>query len=238
MIIQTEDLVKVYGSGITQVTALKTINLKIEKGEFVAIMGASGSGKSTLLNVLGCLDKITSGRYLLDGIDVSSLGDDKLASVRNKKIGFVFQAYNLLPKLTAAENVILPMLYSNAPSRKWEDTAKAALKKVGLDERMNHKPKELSGGQNQRVAIARALINNPSIILADEPTGNLDSKAGSEIISIFQNLNDEGTTILMVTHDAHIASHAKRVIYFKDGSIQSDAPVEKRIIEENQPYKV
>lgn len=232
MIIQTEDLVKIYGSGATQVTALKGINLKIEKGEFVAIMGTSGSGKSTLLNVLGCLDRITSGKYLLDGIDVSLLNENKLASVRNKKIGFVFQSYNLLPKLSALENVVLPMLYANAASRKVDTIAKSALKRVGLEERMNHKPKELSGGQSQRVAIARALVNDPSIILADEPTGNLDSKSGREIMFIFQSLNNEGTTILMVTHDADIACHAKRIISFKDGSIQSDRLVEKRIIAE------
>lgn len=230
MIIQTEDLVKVYGSGVTQVTALKEINLKVEKGEFVAIMGTSGSGKSTLLNVLGCLDRITSGKYFLDGIDVSLLNENKLASVRNKKIGFVFQSYNLLPKLSALENVVLPMLYASAASRGAEGIAKSALKRVGLEERMNHKPKQLSGGQSQRVAIARALVNDPSIILADEPTGNLDSKSGKEIMCIFQNLNNEGTTILMVTHDADIAAHAKRIISFKDGSIQFDKPVENRII--------
>jgi putative ABC transport system ATP-binding protein len=232
MIIQTEDLMKIYGSGFTQITALNRLNLKIEKGEFVAIMGASGSGKSTLLNVLGCLDGITSGKYYLDDVDVSSLGENELASIRNKKIGFVFQAYNLLPKLSAFENVMLPMLYANVPSRVGQGVAKAALKKVGLEDRMNHKPKELSGGQSQRVAIARALVNNPSIILADEPTGNLDSKAGKEIMYIFQKLNDEGTTIMMVTHDGDIATHSKRIISFKDGCIQSDAPVKKRIIDD------
>lgn len=231
MIIQTENLVKIYGSGNTKVIALNEINLKVEKGEFVAIMGASGSGKSTLLNVLGCLDSITSGKYILDGVDVSLLKVNGLASIRNKKIGFVFQSYNLLPKLSALENVMLPMQYANmVQSKKQEITAKAALTKVGLLERMNHKPKELSGGQSQRVAIARALVNDPSIILADEPTGNLDSKSGREIMHIFQSLNYEGTTIVMVTHDADIAAHAKRIILFKDGNIQSDRTVAKRTI--------
>lgn len=231
MIIQTENLVKIYGSGNTKVIALNEINLKVEKGEFVAIMGASGSGKSTLLNVLGCLDSITSGKYILDGVDVSLLKVNGLASIRNKKIGFVFQSYNLLPKLSALENVMLPMQYANmVQSKKQEITAKAALTKVGLLERMNHKPKELSGGQSQRVAIARALVNDPSIILADEPTGNLDSKSGREIMHIFQSLNYEGTTIVMVTHDVDIAAHAKRIILFKDGNIQSDRTVAKRTI--------
>lgn len=200
MIIKLENLIKVYDTGAIKLEALKGINLSIEEKEYVAIMGASGSGKSTLMNVLGCLDKITSGKYYLDGIDISTLDDNQIASIRNKKIGFVFQAFNLLPKLTALANVELPMMYAGVPKREREKKAKWALERVGLLERMNHKPNELSGGQKQRVAIARALVNKPSIILADEPTGNLDSAVSEEIMGIFQQLNDEGVTIVMVTY--------------------------------------
>lgn len=230
MIIKLENLVKIYDTGAIQLKALKGINLEIEEKEYVAIMGASGSGKSTLMNILGCLDKITEGKYYLDGVDISSLDDNSLAAIRNKKIGFVFQAFNLLPKLTAMANVELPMVYAGLPKAEREKKAKIALDKVGLSDRSHHKPNELSGGQKQRVAIARALVNEPSIILADEPTGNLDSSSSEEIMGIFQALNDEGVTIVMVTHEPDIAMHTKRAIVFKDGNIISDNPVERRTI--------
>ncbi|PRR79764.1 Macrolide export ATP-binding/permease protein MacB [Clostridium liquoris] len=230
MIISLNDIVKVYDTGTIKLKALKGINLSIEEKEFVAIMGASGSGKSTLMNILGCLDKLTSGKYVLDGVDISSLDDNSLAEIRNKKIGFVFQAFNLLPKLTALANVELPMVYAGVAKSEREEKAKLALERVGLSNRIYHKPNELSGGQKQRVAIARALVNNPSIILADEPTGNLDSKSSEEIMGIFQELNDEGVTIVMVTHEPDIAMHTKRAVVFKDGNIISDNPVENRII--------
>lgn len=230
MIISLNDIVKVYDTGAIKLKALKEINLSIEEKEFVAIMGASGSGKSTLMNILGCLDRLTSGKYVLDGVDISSLDDNSLAEIRNKKIGFVFQAFNLLPKLTALANVELPMVYAGVAKNEREEKAKLALERVGLSDRIYHKPNELSGGQKQRVAIARALVNNPSIILADEPTGNLDSKSSEEIMGIFQELNDEGVTIVMVTHEPDIAMHTKRAVVFKDGNIISDNPVENRII--------
>ncbi|SQC00083.1 ABC transporter ATPase [Clostridium tetanomorphum] len=193
-------------------------------------MGASGSGKSTLMNILGCLDRLTSGKYILDGVDISSLDDNSLAQIRNKKIGFVFQAFNLLPKLTAIANVELPMVYAGVPKAERQEKARKALERVGLGERIHHKPNEVSGGQKQRIAIARSLVNNPSIILADEPTGNLDSKSSEEIMGIFQALNDEGVTIVMVTHEPDIAMHTKRAIVFKDGNVISDNPVKDRII--------
>lgn len=230
MIIKLENLVKVYDTGAIQLKALKGINLLIEEKEYVAIMGASGSGKSTLMNVLGCLDKLTEGKYYLDGVDVSSLDDNSLAAIRNKKIGFVFQAFNLLPKLTAIANVELPMMYAGVSKQERELRAKVALDKVGLSDRMYHKPNELSGGQKQRVAIARALVNEPAIILADEPTGNLDSSSSEEIMEIFQSLNDDGVTIVMVTHEPDIAMHTKRAIVFKDGDIISDDIVKDRVI--------
>lgn len=230
MIIKLDNLVKVYDTGAIQLKALKEINLDIEEREYVAIMGASGSGKSTLMNVLGCLDKLTSGKYYLDGVDISSLDDNSLAAIRNKKIGFVFQAFNLLPKLTARANVELPMMYAGVPKAERERRAMLALERVGLEHRMDHKPNELSGGQKQRVAIARALVNEPAIILADEPTGNLDSASSEEIMGIFQGLNDEGVTIVMVTHEPDIAMHTKRAIVFKDGNIISDNPVIERTI--------
>lgn len=222
MIIEIHDLVKIYDTGAIKVTALKGINLGIEKKEYVAIMGASGSGKSTLLNIIGCLDSPTSGEYLLDGIDVSSLNDGQLAAIRNRKIGFVFQAFNLLPRINALENVMLPMIYAHIPAKAARNNAAEALKKVGLGDRMYHKPTELSGGQKQRVAIARALVNSPSIILADEPTGNLDSTSGEEIMNILQSLNDEGDTIVLVTHDSNIAAHTDRIIVLKDGDVLRD----------------
>ncbi|AKA68134.1 MULTISPECIES: ABC transporter ATP-binding protein [Clostridium] len=234
MIIKLENLVKVYDTGSIKLRALKEINLQIEKEEYVAIMGASGSGKSTLMNVLGCLDKLTEGKYYLEDVDVSSLDDNSLAEIRNKKIGFVFQAFNLLPKLTAVENVELPMMYAGIPRHVREKQAKIALDRVGLSDRIRHRPNEMSGGQKQRVAIARALANSPSIILADEPTGNLDSVSSEEIMGIFQGLNDEGVTIVMVTHEADIAMHTKRNVIFKDGTIISDSLVANRTIVRGQ----
>jgi ABC-type antimicrobial peptide transport system, ATPase component len=230
MIIKLESLIKVYDTGAIKLEALKGINLSIEEKEYVAIMGASGSGKSTLMNVLGCLDKLTSGKYYLDGIDISTLDDNSLASIRNKKIGFVFQAFNLLPKLTALANVELPMMYAGVSKSEREKKAKWAMERVNLLDRMHHKPSELSGGQKQRVAIARALVNDPAIILADEPTGNLDSAVSEEIMGIFQQLNGEGVTIVMVTHEPDIAAHAKRSIVFKDGNIISNSIIKDRAI--------
>ncbi|KAJ48790.1 putative ABC transport system ATP-binding protein [Clostridium tetanomorphum] len=230
MIISLEDIRKTYDTGAIKLEALKGVNLSIEEKEFVAIMGASGSGKSTLMNILGCLDRLTSGKYILDGVDISSLDDNSLAQIRNKKIGFVFQAFNLLPKLTAIANVELPMVYAGVPKAERQEKARKALERVGLGERIHHKPNEVSGGQKQRIAIARSLVNNPSIILADEPTGNLDSKSSEEIMGIFQALNDEGVTIVMVTHEPDIAMHTKRAIVFKDGNVISDNPVKDRII--------
>lgn len=229
MIIQVEDLIKVYNMGKLQVTALNKINLSVDMCEYVAIMGVSGSGKSTLLNILGCLDSITSGRYYLDGVDVSTLSEPKLASIRNSKIGFVFQSYNLLPKLTALENVMLPLVYAGLPEGKRQSMAKDSLRRVGLADRMNHKPNELSGGQSQKVAIARALVNNPAIVLADEPTGNLDSKATKDILDIFRRLNEEGVTIVTVTHENDVSHYAKRIVSLLDGNIISDRLVEDRL---------
>ncbi len=222
MIIKIENLKKVYQNGKLEVMALKGIDLAVEANEYVSIMGQSGSGKSTLMNILGCLDSLTSGKYYLDGEDVSTIKGNKLAQIRNKKIGFVFQSFNLLPKLTALQNVEVPLIYAGVGKKKRRETAMEALLKVGLTERVGHKPNELSGGQRQRVAIARALVNNPAILLADEPTGNLDSRSGEEIMGIFQKLNDSGATIVMVTHEPEIAQHTKRIVFFKDGEIVSD----------------
>ena len=224
-LIEIKDLSKVYGAGSIAVQALRSVSAIVEKGEFVAVMGASGSGKSTLMNILGCLDRPTSGTYVLDGEDVSRLSKNQLASVRNRKIGFVFQSYNLLPRLTAAKNVVLPMMYnghSRTSDKERTEHAIAMLESVGLSDRAHHKPNELSGGQQQRVAIARALINNPSIILADEPTGNLDTHSSMEIMDVLHQLHDRGTTLVMVTHEVDIASRATRVIYLQDGQIVSD----------------
>jgi putative ABC transport system ATP-binding protein len=225
MIIQIENLFKVYRTGTLEVTALRDVAFAVAAGEYVAIMGQSGSGKSTLMNILGCLDTMTKGTYLLDGEDVAQIKGKKLAQIRNRKIGFVFQSYNLLPRLNALQNVELPMIYAGVRGKRRRKAAVEALERVGLSERMYHKPAELSGGQKQRVAIARALVNSPSILLADEPTGNLDSRSGEEIMGIFQRLNREGVTIVMVTHEQDIAEHTNRIVAFKDGRIISDEPV-------------
>ena len=221
-IICTENLWKTYEMGSEQVHALRGVNVSINRGEYVAIMGPSGSGKSTLMNLIGCLDSPSKGRYWLNSNLVSELDDDELARIRNKEIGFVFQTFNLLARATALHNVELPLIYSGTPSDERLARAKAALEAVDLGERMNHKPNELSGGQRQRVAIARALVNNPSIILADEPTGNLDSQTGNEIMALFADLHKKGNTIVLVTHEPDIAENAHRVIYIRDGVVASD----------------
>ncbi|HTB91413.1 MAG TPA: ABC transporter ATP-binding protein [Candidatus Sulfotelmatobacter sp.] len=228
VVIRTEALAKVYQMGAEEVHALRGIDVEIRKGEYVAIMGPSGSGKSTLMNLIGCLDSPSSGRYWLAGRLVSELDDDELAYIRNKEIGFVFQTFNLLPRATALHNVELPLIYNGTPAEERIERAKKALERVDLVPRMHHKPNELSGGQRQRVAIARALVNNPSIVLADEPTGNLDSKTGEEIMNLFENLHGQGNTIILVTHEMDIAQHAHRVIFIRDGKIASDEKVVKR----------
>lgn len=227
IVIKTENLTKVYEMGAEQVHALSGIDVEIRKGEYVAIMGPSGSGKSTLMNLIGCLDSPSNGKYWLAGRLVSELDDDELAYIRNKEIGFVFQTFNLLPRATALHNVELPLIYNGTPSEERIEKAKIALDRVDLTSRMTHKPNELSGGQRQRVAIARALVNDPSIVLADEPTGNLDSKTGAEIMGLFANLHQQGNTIILVTHELDIAQHAHRVIFIRDGKIASDEVVVK-----------
>ena len=227
-VIEVSDVHKYYSLGETKVHALRGVDLKIEPGEFVAIMGSSGSGKSTFMNMLGCLDKPTSGQYLLEGTDVARLDKKALAGIRNRKLGFVFQGFNLLARTTALENVELPTLYSHMEKTQRQARAKEVLELVGLGSRMDHFPSQLSGGQQQRVAIARGLVNRPSILLADEPTGNLDSRTSVEIMQIFQQLNDNGLTIVLVTHEPDIAQFAKRIVVFRDGKIRHDNPVQNR----------
>ena len=229
-IIHLESIVKNYKVGTQVVRALRTVSIDIMKGEYVAIMGASGSGKSTLMNIIGCLDTITTGKYVLNGNNVSSMSDDKLAEIRNSEIGFIFQVFNLLPRNTALENVMLPLVYAGIKKTERKQIAEQTLTDVGLDDRMAHRPNELSGGQRQRVAIARALVNNPSLLLADEPTGNLDSKISEEIMKLFAEIHKKGNTLLVVTHEEDIAKHAHRIIRLKDGEVESD------IVNENPIY--
>ena len=230
-IIQLEGLEKTYRTGDVEVRAVRGVSLTVREGEFVAIMGASGSGKSTMMNTLGCLDRASSGSYLLDGIDVSRLNRDQLADIRNKKIGFVFQGFNLLARTSALENVELPMLYApqQLSAREIHQRALTALETVGLADRAEHLPNQLSGGQQQRVAIARALCNEPALVLADEPTGNLDTRTSAEIMGVFQNLNERGITIVMVTHELDIASYTRRIVVMRDGVILTDNPVARRL---------
>jgi putative ABC transport system ATP-binding protein len=221
-LIETRDLWKTYVMGSEEIHALRGVSIAIERGEYVAIMGPSGSGKSTLMNLIGCLDTPSKGTYLLNGKEVSQMNDNELARIRNEEIGFVFQTFNLLPRATALHNVELPLVYAGVPSRERQERARTALQKVELTERMTHRPNELSGGQRQRVAIARALVNNPSILLADEPTGNLDSKTGAEIMALFARLHQAGNTIVLVTHEADVAAFAHRTISIRDGQVEKD----------------
>ncbi len=230
MLITVKNLFKSYGTGEMVTHVLKDVSFTIKKGEFVAIMGPSGSGKSTLMHILGFLDTLSEGEYLFDDKDVSRLTDDDLATMRNRKVGFVFQAFNLLARTSATENVMLPLLYSEVPKNKHKEKAVEILTSVGLSHRLNHLPNQLSGGEKQRVAIARAFVNNPEIIFADEPTGNLDSKSGLQVMKILQKLNDEGHTIILVTHERDTAEHAKRILLIKDGKIVSDEQVKNRQI--------
>jgi putative ABC transport system ATP-binding protein len=221
-LIETRDLWKTYVMGSEEIHALRGVSIEIERGEYVAIMGPSGSGKSTLMNLIGCLDTPSKGTYLLNGKEVSQMNDNELARIRNEEIGFVFQTFNLLPRATALHNVELPLVYAGVTSKERQERARSALHKVELGERMAHRPNELSGGQRQRVAIARALVNNPSILLADEPTGNLDSKTGAEIMALFARLHETGNTIVLVTHEADVAAFAHRTIHIRDGQVEKD----------------
>jgi putative ABC transport system ATP-binding protein len=229
IVIQTDKITKTYGTGSNEVRALREVDLTVTRGELLAVMGTSGSGKSTLMNMLGCLDTPTSGSYTLDGVRVDGLGKNELAAVRNQKLGFVFQGFNLLPRTNAVENVELPMLYDRSGRKR--DTralAVAALERVGLGERLHHQPSELSGGQQQRVAIARALVTEPALVLADEPTGNLDTRTSIEVMALFQELNTQGITIVIVTHEPDVAVYATRIVQMRDGQISGDAPVSNR----------
>jgi len=227
-LINIKQLKKTYRIGSMEIPALCGVSFQIERGEFVAIMGPSGSGKSTLMNLIGCLDRASSGTYLLEGADVSKLSEGARAAIRNRKVGFVFQSFNLLPRMSAVRNALLPMMYSD--QRKDIRMARQALESVGLGNRLYHNPMQLSGGEQQRVAIARALINNPPLILGDEPTGNLDTTTGTEIMAIFQRLNEEGRTVIIVTHELDVARYAKRILRFRDGLLESDEPVEQQVI--------
>ncbi len=229
-IITIEHIAKIYQVGSEEVHALRDVSLKINKGEYVAIMGPSGSGKSTLMNILGCLDTPTKGIYDFKGTNVSQMNDNELASIRNREIGFVFQTFNLLPRSDALHNVELPLIYAGVSSHERKEKARQALDHVGLSDRMHHRPNELSGGQRQRVAIARALVTSPAIILADEPTGNLDTKTGEDIMALFNEINAQGNTIILVTHEEYIAEHAERVIRIRDGMIEKDERIENRYI--------
>ena len=219
MVLDLKDICKDYLQGKDSVPVLKDINLSVDNGEYLAIMWPSGSGKSTLMNIIGCLDRQTSGTFTFDDIDISKCNDRQLSEIRNKKIGFVFQNFNLLPRESAVENVELPLLYAGVPRKERRDIAREALVRVGLEERINFRPTQLSGGQKQRVAIARAMVNNPRLLLADEPTGALDTKSGEQVMELFQNLNDEGVTIVMITHEREIAEHAKRIMFIRDGML-------------------
>ncbi len=230
--ITMKDVTKTYQMGEEVVTALDNVSLTVEEGEFTSIMGPSGSGKSTIMNILGLLDKFDSGSYTLNGINVSDYDDEKLAKIRNKEIGFVFQSFNLLPRMNLLENVMLPLVYAKVPKKERQQRAKEALERVGLGNRLYHKTNEISGGQTQRVAIARAIVNNPSVLMADEPTGNLDSKTTKTIMRIFQELNDEGTTIIMVTHEPEMAQYTKRIVHVRDGKIEKNEKITPKSLKE------
>jgi putative ABC transport system ATP-binding protein len=230
LVIEVEDITKVYQMGSQEVRALAGVSLTVEPGEYIAIMGPSGSGKSTFMNMLGCLDTPTSGRYVLNGNDVSTMTDDELAEIRNREIGFIFQTFNLLPRVDCLQNAELPLIYAGIGRRQRREMAAEALTKVGLGDRMDHKPNELSGGQRQRVATARALVNNPALILADEPTGNLDTETGNEIMMLFETLHRQGNTLLVVTHEEEIAHHARRILRLRDGLLEQDVRVDNPVL--------